>query len=276
MVRTSLKSAFDNGGMHDHATAADYNAFRAAKRASFSITTRIRAEVDYMIMVYEGPSCRAFFQNMQDRLPKELRDMVYEYILQGPLIILSMEDMDKEERTKLSPTGPFARRQYPYSYLLDPGYFTTGAVLRHELIEVWYRTSTFVVDDLKLIGISLQRCRTSMKPLKLIKQVDFRTSISEEELFLESMKSLLTLNMRTTITIYVDGLTGYLVSRFHQEDGPFAYLLPALLSLRSAGYTLNVRSEFGLNIVVEELGTTWQSWTRRGVELMAEMRKSRP
>jgi len=149
------------------ATGTECETFDVADHSLSNILARLPAEIDERIMIQEGPHCRAFFQKIQDRLPKELREMVFGYIFQGPYVLLEAKDAEADNPDDTLPcVEQDIGRHYPYSYLLKPGYINDSAI-RTELIEAWFRTSNFIITDAALIRPSLdargylQRSRVS-------------------------------------------------------------------------------------------------------------------
>jgi len=94
----------------------------------------------------------------------------------------------------------------------------------------------------------------------------------------QQMESLLLLNTTANITIYVDHLIHYpklrdaevLPLRAYAQSA--AYLFPDLVDLRSRGYKVTVRSERGLEFLVEPEETTVEGWTKKFEAAVEEAR----
>jgi len=253
-------------GKFKFATPTECETFDAANRSLPNIPSRLPAEIDERIMIQEGPCCRAFFQSLHNRLPKELREMVFEHIFQGTYVLLEAKDAEAEN----ADDTPVCVKQdngrhYPYSYLLKPGYIHDSAI-RTELIKAWFRTSNFIFTDAALIGHSLGRYPWSagVDPLQLIRRVELKTKPLVDTLMREAvskdLESLTYLKTGTTIKIIMTYWHG---SHDPREDTYRAEsLYPAALRMRGMGYNMIVRLYYRGEIVVAR-GNRWvEEWLR--------------
>ncbi|KAI4669679.1 uncharacterized protein J4E88_009961 [Alternaria novae-zelandiae] len=254
-------------GKFKFATSTECDTFSAADRSLSNILARLPSEVDERIMIQEGPYRRAFFLKIRDRLPKELREMVFGYIFQGTYVLLeaNRSEADSEDDT-LPCVEQDIGRHYPYSYLLKPGYIHDLAI-RTELIEAWFRTSNFIVTDAALIRRSLEKYPWSagIEPLQLIRRVELKAKPLEAPLMREAickdLDSLKCLNPGTTIIIIVKRFPER--SHHPREDLHRAEsLYPVALRMRGMGYKMIVRPYMNDQRVVER-GNRWvEAWLR--------------
>ncbi|KAI4643316.1 uncharacterized protein J4E79_011256 [Alternaria viburni] len=258
-------------GKFKFATASECETFEAADRSLSNILARLPAEVDERIMIQEGPHCRAFFQSIRDRLPKELREMVFENIFQGTYVLLKADDAEAEnsDANNSDDTPPCVKadigRHYPYSYLLKPGYIHDSAI-RNELIEAWFRTSNFIVTDAALIRPFLEKYPWSagIDPVQLIRRVELKAKPLEAPLMREAickdLDSLKCLNPGTTITIIVDWPPRLPFLR--EIENRAASLFPVSLRMRSMGYKMIIQPWCCRKIVVERGNRRVEAWLR--------------
>ncbi|KAI4909109.1 uncharacterized protein J4E92_010718 [Alternaria infectoria] len=254
-------------GKFRFATPTECDTFSAADHSLSNILARLPAEVDERIMIQEGPQCRAFFQSIRDRLPKELREMVFEHIFQGTYVLLEANGSEADNADDSTPcVEQDIGRHYPYSYLLKPGYIHDHEI-RTELIEAWFRTSNFIITDAALIRPSLEKYPWSagIDPVQLIRRVELKTKPLEAPLMREAickdLDSLKCLNPGTTIIIIVKRFPEK--SHHPREDLYRAEsLYPIALRMRSLGYKMIVRPYLNNEIVVER-GNRWvEAWLR--------------
>jgi len=255
-------------GKFKFATSTECDNFDAADRSLSNILSRLPAEIDERIMIQEGPDCRAFFQCLQERLPKELREMVFGYIFQGTYVLLEANNAELDNDDDAPPfVEQDIGRHYPYSYLLKPGYIHDLAI-RAELIEAWFRTSNFIITDAALIRPFLEKYPWSagIEPLQLIRRVELKVKPLEAPLMREAickeLELLTCLKPCTTITIIVDLFPRW--PTMQEIEDRAACLFPVSLRMRSLGYKMIVRPLNYLNCeIVVERGVRWvERWLR--------------
>jgi len=194
--------------------------------------------------------------------------MVFKYVFQGTYVLLEANgaEADDDDDTPVCVKADIGR-DYPYSYLLKPGYIHDSAI-RTELIEAWFRTSNFIITDAALIRPCLEKYPWSagIDPVQLISRVELKTKPLVDTLMREAvckdLESLKCLKPGTTITIIVYLSPGFPSMR--EIDNRAASLFPVSLRMRSMGYKMIVRPLNYLNceIVVERGNRRVEAWLR--------------
>lgn len=233
--------------------------------------------------------CSLVFQHMQRHQPIQVRKMVYGYIFED-----SHVNIDREGE-------PECRYAGSYNHLLQFKIFTADAAVREELVEAWYRATTFHTADPSTLASSLSRfgwrrdlnpgdlIRQDLEPLDLIRHVEVDIPIelrhgttSQDTLVLGRLGSLCQLNKRTIIRIalevpdrdeYTCFAEFFLVfgCDYAQEVD---YLFAPLERLRSEGYMVIVRADQGLEFVVEPEETNVKGWAKRCRAAITEAERS--
>ncbi|KAI4614249.1 uncharacterized protein J4E87_009646 [Alternaria ethzedia] len=213
---------------------------------------RLRADVDEQIVKHEAAPCNQILQKVKP-LPQELRDMIYGFIFQDSAARLLAEEDEKFECYVDACLESGNTRRIPYRYLLEPDYFVDDAVIRENLARGLLHHVTLVIF--------------------------LETDTVDHTGYLERFKSLLLLDKaHTKITICVNDLIYYpnfrdakvLPLRAYAQSA--AYLFPDLVELRRKGYKVTVRSERGLEFLVEPEETTVEGWTKKFEAAVEEAR----
>jgi len=120
----------------------------------FSEGKRLQREVAQYIEACAASSCRELCNTMQEKLPRELRDMVYQELLQDSLHCVATADYDPTFRSK-GATEPSTMQRYPH--LSNPE--CVGKETLIEMAETWYRLCDFRLgfrsDAARLLGNDL-------------------------------------------------------------------------------------------------------------------------
>lgn len=110
--------------------------------------------------LYSDHTSRYLCQQIHDKLPREIRDMIYGYMAGIHTVLVAS-----------STPKPFGRRCLPQMFLTDtpsatPTYWfesqslgtmryflpnVLGGIICQELVEVWYRNTTFIFEDSSLV-----------------------------------------------------------------------------------------------------------------------------
>ncbi|KAI4954536.1 hypothetical protein J4E86_005845 [Alternaria arbusti] len=236
------------------------------------------ADVEEQLVEHEAPACNQLLQEFWDffRGAAEIRNLMYGFIFEDSALSLIVEESEYHGPAVRFYVGAKTGTRIPYRYLLEPDYFIDNAEIRKEMADMWFRTSKFGVQDPSTIASSLLQFPwgAGLKPLTTLRHVLVvaytRYNPDDEPHELErSLKPLLLLNTKAAITIYVENLIHYpdfedaeVVVSMRTCAQRAAYLFPELVELRSRGYKVTVRSEFGLEFLVEPEETTVEGWTK--------------
>jgi hypothetical protein len=238
---------------------------------------RLSVEVDNQIMLHAAPSCRALCEEMQRALPRELRDMIYQSLLPPQDILIEPTDFlpvaaIHSSRPKLVDTP----------HLIAPEY--SDPITRQELVEAWYKLSTFqfASNDLMpqflhkdLWGLDLpvrqlvRRLEIDMWPIEddiysrayMMNKKRYRSQPELLDCLLairpgaEMIFSVNTTNYNNILKLdcrrqreYVESLRGYF--------SPVKQLL-------AAGHKVIANLSIGLEVEVTEDDLVWSVWIRR-------------
>jgi len=271
------------GSVIRYTPKSEMDAFHTAKRSAISAIKRTLEEIDRCIMVHEAPRYHRLCQEMQHGpvpLPREVRDVVYGYILRDSTVRLREEEREEEleeDEAVDRPLDWLTERSIPYSYLLQPtGYFEDYPVIRQELIEAWYEKSTFYIAGANNINTFHSRSQWSagLEPLKHVRKVEI--AMPEHDLtvnqarYRQQLESLFVLKKSATITIGLwdlipegaDMMGSLFSPTMDQYAGFVGWLFPVLRRLRVAGYKVIVRLERDLKFLVEPEETTVEGWAK--------------
>ena len=120
----------------------------------FSEGKRLQREVAQYIEACAASSCRELCNAMQEKLPRELRDVVYEELLQESLYCIGTADCDPTLRSERA-TKPSTMQRYPH--ISNPA--CVGKETLIEMAETWYRLCDFQLgfrsDAARLLGNDL-------------------------------------------------------------------------------------------------------------------------
>jgi hypothetical protein len=105
---------------------------------------RISIAIDERIGTIISPSCLVLCANIQQYLPKELRDMVYQYLLPSEDVLIGEDDFIPFDSPESSQS-----RLTRSSHLIRPG--VCDAQTRQEFFEAWYKNCTFQFCTIDLI-----------------------------------------------------------------------------------------------------------------------------
>jgi hypothetical protein len=97
---------------------------------------RLLVKVDEQIALHAAPSCRELCDKMQRDLPRELRDMIYQYLLPEVDILIGSTDFLPESASNHS-----RPQLVDTPHMIAPEY--SDPITRRELFEAWYKFCTF-------------------------------------------------------------------------------------------------------------------------------------
>ena len=136
-----------------HETGRYQRVFRLQEEAWF-----IASEINHRMKRFAAAQCLPICTTVCDKLPCELRDMIYRYIIRQSSIFLDKEILadflhpdgrSKGEDTPIFPTGISNRTTIAYEHLWDRDY--SGEFFCSELMEAWYRNTTFSFVECRLV-----------------------------------------------------------------------------------------------------------------------------
>ena len=217
-----------------------------------------REKLERELMCYidgvAAPECRALCDKMQQRLPRELRDVVYEHLLEGS----TRQVVHDNYTSTKNPRVVFNCNRYvrgsdvavwpQNSVVVDERY--TGKVTKTEIGEAWYRSCILVLDHLSdvnafvhfdLWGFGLT-ARDHIRRVEL-RVYDFTRPYSTSA-FSAKLQGLYHFSVHTRVVL------DFFPSMYdgdHIKDSYGAFkkcmrgLLPAFSGLVDAGYALTLR-----------------------------------
>jgi hypothetical protein len=134
---------------------------QTAENSALQSLIHVDAEINHYIHQYAAPTCLSLCEGIQEKLPRELRDMIYGFVLQeNPKVRLRKEHFEHElfDSRLIIPLVGRAERLINLGYDNISGYahlFDTGFVdpnTKSEFTEAWYWPTTFSFLEHKYIG----------------------------------------------------------------------------------------------------------------------------
>ncbi|KAF2680758.1 hypothetical protein K458DRAFT_406921 [Lentithecium fluviatile CBS 122367] len=169
---------------------------------------------------FAGLSCRALCQAMLNRLPRELRDLIYRYLVlenKGPRAHVVMEPFWKQPLSCTRSDDPnFTPSRLEHNHFFNLEF--VGPTFLHELGQVWYSTCNFLLlGDKSLFAHMLGPCIDSdpilaapdktlvLSPRELIRRVEFRLFDDdfEDPATHKALSQVSTLKNRARVTLTV-------------------------------------------------------------------------
>jgi hypothetical protein len=212
----------------------------------------IDVEIYDHISLYAAPGCLSMCDLIQQRLPRELRDMIYRFILEKPKIRVQSSDLihARFNHHNRKPLDRYDQSHgyksiFEYAYLFNAAF--VDPITKVEFAEAWYGTATFAFKSPAYVDKFLTRDRWGSK-LELTRAVNSvevshwaEYSEPHQQHFLGQMKVLFNLRKGANIVlsrmdfdIYLACLDGYceqLVQRV-------SYMFPLMSQLTDAGYVV--------------------------------------
>jgi hypothetical protein len=226
-------------------------------------------EVRRYIEPFAMEACRSICDDIQHLLPRELRDMIYGYLLVQQTCHEIQKDYTETANPKMT---PFRRAGSPsenaISWPHDPHTVDieyVGRSFKAELGETWYHSCNFVLDDCSYLQNFLQFDLWSFGLIPrdhirclLLQAPDFTNGTLSMDPFITRLKALHNFKTATKMTISLASpvsIICFLAPRGHEIGLRFAErvgsIVPALGVLMAAGYVLRIKLsdevEFELN-----------------------------
>ncbi|KAH7069559.1 hypothetical protein BKA63DRAFT_579581 [Paraphoma chrysanthemicola] len=134
---------------------------------------------------YRKATCQGIYERIRTSLPRELRDMIYDYILGEPRVAVDHHQNDCRCLSCQDPyaAGPNAAKvidqtALPAAHLRDPDHV---GFLSKELGETWYRKSVFVFDTCgslsAFVGSDIWNSR--LNPRMFIKHIEIHIKLED-------------------------------------------------------------------------------------------------
>lgn len=241
------------------------NIFRRSKNNSVTPFITHSAEPETEAEAEAKFLCRKLCEKIQYSLPRELRDKVYEELVGQPVFFVNHSDLERLKDHK--PEASFRFASVPWTlapdhppHVLDQTY--VGQDIRGEIVETFYRMSTFSFADLDLLdGFLAWNEKLSQKMVTIIKfnvkesDVTPVGRISREEethprIFLDNLERLFVFKPRTRIIISLinGGNLPWIRSDTEVQNlmAAYASIFPTLCRLQKAGYRMKVTAAWCL------------------------------
>ncbi|KAF1831625.1 hypothetical protein BDW02DRAFT_649098 [Decorospora gaudefroyi] len=130
----------DNDYVYHNATALE----RRASNIGVAVS-RLSNELQSHIALYSKAECLSLYETIQQKLPRELRDMICTFALPHKTVPVRPRDQDcLGYETTLPTTWISDLRDGNYEHLLDSDY--VGTETKREMAEEWYRVTKFRID----------------------------------------------------------------------------------------------------------------------------------
>ncbi|KAF2870543.1 hypothetical protein BDV95DRAFT_63236 [Massariosphaeria phaeospora] len=193
-------------------------------------------------------SCLVLCQQIRDHFPREIRDLIYEHLsTEDGIRVQGFYGSWRKEYPRYDP--PFSLVAMPRRHFMDAAY--VGPDLLKELVENWYRTSTFVISDPITSGILTLLCSDvwglGLRPRDLLTRVVIQFSCcgtySRPDALLRNLGLLVKFGTRTHLAIRFPRIyvpRPWCCGKYQKCGGGYAYhfgkILPVLRRLRDGGY----------------------------------------
>ncbi|KAI4658078.1 uncharacterized protein J4E79_007059 [Alternaria viburni] len=217
------------------------------------------------LIAVEQSKCRPVCEAMQLKLPREIRDMIYEQVVGPPAWHNGKHTVPVVASKDLGVSDAFKLVSNSIGLLASGGYDHFGEATRQELAEHWYTRSTFDFGtDVHLLKAFLNSVAagTSCKALEIVRQLEITIDCNDEfepetERLLTSALADLTLRIQPArLRIYLRDIQG--VVRYNDDR-----LLILLHNVRQLlpdlpGWTI----EFVVHMVTNDcrLSRGWQGY----------------
>jgi hypothetical protein len=268
---------------------------RDARDKLRGIKARLNADIDHHVNTFTvTPQCLAAIKNMQHMLPPELREMVYDILLQDsevPIVSTDLNlniDLQASEPEFRFPSTLLASFDYAHILLAESGDATSCREFqdtRSEFSNAWYRSTNFRFGDSKHIRTiaTIDRWGTGHNVAALVRSVtldlgicslrpvETRDKIVAKETLVQQLQPLLELRYLARLKLSVRSTS------FTSKDiamGPaatekwtkvdlveyLAAIFPDLTTLMNAGCRVAIDIKKGEMFEVKKDEWTMQGW----------------
>ncbi|KAI4620379.1 hypothetical protein J4E80_004905 [Alternaria sp. BMP 0032] len=220
-------------------TEEQYQIFNVAIYDTRQIISLITDDASMIIQMRESPFCRSFVQRMRNKLPKNIRQIIYNLIYKDTRVLLKMHTL---------------HTHYQYTHLLNPSWIY-DQTMRTEFVKAWYESATFIITHSADVRQCLRSFQWSanIEPLRYVSRVqimtDFDQDLAQQKIFIQFFESLSYLKKGTTVTIIVRDLFG----RYSREQSleRVQFLYPAAQRMCIKSYKVVIRLCFGITLLVQ-------------------------
>jgi hypothetical protein len=278
--------------INDSAELEQPENFMERIKTNLSIDRDINPEIETSTKEYNIAVCWSIGLGMMATLPRELRDMVYEYLTTGVVIV--HEDPDHSSaRVRHLYDNPGALYFTKYPRTVDDALCAAhwwrdevvGVDIALELMESWYCNSTFLIKQRTRVNapqplglqelIAIDRFKLGLQPERLITNFmvtitllndDFLPWTKSPDVILETLEGLLFLKETACITVSIRFWISAFDSDFPTEQQLNDFLqvvYPKLLRLRKAGYRLQVKIKRLYSFPTKRMKIVFDRWMRR-------------
>jgi hypothetical protein len=202
---------------------------------------------------------------MQKRLPRELRNMIYEFILEKPKIRVQSSDLihkrfnhhDRKRLHEYDQSHGY-KNLFEYAYLFNAAF--VDPITKVEFAEAWYGTATFAFSDLSDVDEFLLQDRwgSNLELTKVVKSVEIshwgECSEPDQQYFLGQTHVLFNLSKGANIVLLQMDFDTISTSWCQYRKSivqHVSYMFPLILQLKNAGYVVNYKPYPSLQVRIE-------------------------
>lgn len=215
------------------------------------------AEMDEHIVAYASGHCKEWCALMQKKLPVELKDMIYHYLMPSHAITINWKDLnmieshicDKyiEKHTGQQKYSRVFSYLIPATHLFDNRFADPRT--RTEFVEAWYKFVTFRFNGESRLLPRLMKCDRwglGVELGSLIRNIEITTTLWDLNNFLKSLLKLRSTS-KIALTILKWVVVPDLLSQNRYEWGMDAFTgtlfhtFPDLVELCQAGHAITVK-----------------------------------
>jgi hypothetical protein len=237
----------------------------------------LKTQLDSYLSVRLATSCLALCQKMQQRLPRELRDLVYERILEDRMLLVDHKTINELEEYQKAIKRGYVRRPYfpgqkssKISLLIETYYI--GTETAQELAESHYRNKTFCFDSdtAKVSGRLETFLFGSMAPWlsfgnvsDAIRKIELHSTdarLDDNFRVLEDLGVLMRMTHKIQINIELERRKYVLTTEFSRLVQVVSKIFPLLQWLRLKGHSISMEIQ---NSIPQILCPRTHRWIKR-------------
>ncbi|KAF1850370.1 uncharacterized protein K460DRAFT_400437 [Cucurbitaria berberidis CBS 394.84] len=235
---------------------------------------KLSDEIDVHIKPYAALRCYAICDDMQCKLPREIREMIYDSLIVDRLV--SIDEEDFKPIKELEATRPLLSN---CKYLLDPAF--ADPATKYEVLEFWYKSCTFHFESEgfvnKLVEQDFWDLQLPVYDLvkKIAVQVWYPEVLRKTEaryynnraIALKELECLFALKPRTHITLILPTEKSRAIWDYTDEDiqllvSFYSEVFPLAERLIDSGYRLSVEVDPALSFDVTKAELSDEFWVQ--------------